>query len=78
MMEAGLRNMTVSVGAAQLLRSVHQSSSLGAAFNRGSNYRVSGVFRRQQATTYDTVSNGAAILQTTDVSGSGLAERPPG
>jgi len=70
--------MTVSVGAAQLLRSVHQSLSLGAAFNRGSNYRVSGVFRGPQAATCENVSKGAAILQNAGLSGLALSKRPPG
>jgi hypothetical protein len=47
MIEAGLRNMTVSVKGARLLRSAHQSCTSRSAFKGPAIYRVSGMFRGQ-------------------------------
>jgi hypothetical protein len=47
MIEAGLRNMTVSVKGAQFLRSAHQSCTSRRAFKHRPIYRVSGMFRGQ-------------------------------
>jgi hypothetical protein len=50
MIEAGLRNMTVSVKGARLLRSAHQSCTSRSAFKGPAIYRVSGMFRGQAGT----------------------------
>jgi hypothetical protein len=47
MIEPGLRDMTVSVDDAQLLRSAHQSCTCHGAFKGMRIYRVSGRFRGQ-------------------------------
>jgi hypothetical protein len=50
MMVAGSRDMTVSMMAAQFLRSAHQSRPSGGPFKDRRIYRVSGVFLRLPAT----------------------------